>query len=93
MSQNKYIKNITINNSGVPVQGLIDTECDVWLIKQSTAKQYELNIVPTERRLTVYGNQEADVVCGTTIATVAIDAVISVVQLWVVKDEAQRYDV
>lgn len=93
MAQNKYVKNIKINNSSVPVHGLIDTGCDVCLIKQGSATRYELDIVPTERRLTVYGNQEVDVVCGTAIATVTIDAVTKVVQLWVVKDEAQRYDV
>lgn len=85
----RYVKQIIINNSKKVAQGLIDTGCDICLIRLSTAVNYQLMIAPAKRRLTVYGNVESNVVCGTTIASITIDGVTKVVHLWVVNDEAQ----
>lgn len=51
-----------------------------------------LNISPTSKELTVYGNIKSNVVCGATKAKLKIDYVSEEVELWVVQDEVQEYD-
>lgn len=91
-SKSSYIKMVKINNNQDSIQGLVDTGCDVCLIKSSIAKQLNLNVSPTTRQLTVYGNNPINVVSGITSVTLKVDNVMEVVDLWVVEDFAQSYD-
>lgn len=71
---------------------MIDTGCDVCLIKSSVAQRLGLIVNPTSKELTVYGNLKSNVVCGVTTAKLKIDQVKEWVELWVVADSAQSYD-
>jgi len=83
---------VKINNNPVLIQGLVDTGCDVCLIKVSAAKQLNLCVLPTTKQLTVYGNNPINVVNSVTSVTVEVDDVAEMVELWVVEDLAQSYD-
>lgn len=89
-SKSSYIKMVKINNNQDSIQGLVDTGCDVCLIKSSIAKQLNLNVSPTTRQLTVYGNNPINVVSGITSVTLKVDNVMEVVDLWVVEDFALK---
>jgi len=64
LNKSSYIKMVKINNNPVLIQGLVDTGCDVCLIKASAAKQLNLCVLPTTKQLTVYGNNPINVVNG-----------------------------
>lgn len=64
----------------------------MFLIKLSVAQKYNLIILHSELELTVYGNTKANVICGITSAALKIDQVKECVELWVVSDSAQTYD-
>ncbi|CAH1723501.1 unnamed protein product [Aphis gossypii] len=92
LNKSGYIKMVKINNNPVLIQGLVDTGCDVCLIKASAAKQLNLCVLPTTKQLTVYGNNPINVVNDVTSVTVEVDDVAEMVELWVVEDLAQSYD-
>lgn len=80
-SKSSYIKMVKINDNQDSIQGLVDTGYDVSLIKSSVAKQLNLNVSPTTRQLSVYGNNSINVVSGFTSVTLKIDDVLEVVDL------------
>lgn len=88
----KYIAPIKINGCMEITYGLIDTGCDICLIKSSVAKKFNLSVNPTSKLLTVYGNTKSNVVCGITHAKLNIDSVTEEIELWVVSDGAQEND-
>jgi len=91
-NRSKYVKSVSINNHSKLATGLIDTGCDVCIIKLSVANRHQLEIQPTDRKLMVYGNIKADLVYGLTKATLKIDQVSEEVDLYVVNDDVQEYD-
>lgn len=91
-SKSKYTKLVSINNHLTAMYGIIDTGCDICLIRKNTAQQYELVIQFTTQKLTVHSNSKSNVICGVTNASSQISHVTEHIQLWVVEDEAQKYD-
>jgi len=92
LNKSGYIKMVKINNNPLMIQGLVDTGCDVCLIKASAAKQLTLCVLPTTKQFTVYGNNPINVVNGVTSVTLEVDDVAEMVELWVVENLAQSYD-
>jgi len=91
-NKSKYIKRVKVNDFKDEVFGLIDTGCDICLMKNSVAEILGLKVCHTERQLTVYGNTKSNAVIGVTSAQLQIDTVAEQVELWVVTDSSQDYD-
>ncbi|KAF0765996.1 Gag polyprotein, partial [Aphis craccivora] len=85
-------KMVKVNDFKDEVFGLIDTGCDICLIKNSVAEILGLKVCHTERQLTVYGNTKSNAVIGVASAQLQIDTVAEQVELWVVTDSSQDYD-
>lgn len=56
------------------------------------AEKLDLKVCPTERQLTVYGNTKSNAVIGVTSAQLQMDTVAEQVEVWVVTDSSQDYD-
>jgi len=87
-----YIKRVQINDDPEEVQGLVDTGSALSIVKRSIAEKYGLTIKPRTVNLSVYGNTPCVIGGGDTKAWLKIDSVKEPVDLLVVDDHIQNYD-
>lgn len=88
-----YVKRVQINDDPEENQGLVDTGSALCIIKRSIAKKYGLTIKPRTVNLNVYGNTPCVIGGGDTMAYLKIDSMKEPVDLLVVDDHIQNYDV
>ncbi|KAL4083906.1 hypothetical protein QTP88_029222 [Uroleucon formosanum] len=87
-----YVKRVQINEESEEVQGLVDTGSTLCIIKRSIAQKYGLTIKPLTVNLNVYGTSSCVIGGGETKAWLKIDSVKEPVDLLVVDDYIQNYD-
>jgi len=75
------------------VRGLVDTGSALCIIKRSIAQKYGLTIKPRTVNLNVYGNASCVIGGGETKAWLKIDSVKECVDILVVDDHIQNYDI
>ncbi|KAL4082814.1 hypothetical protein QTP88_029470 [Uroleucon formosanum] len=88
-----YVKRVQINEKSEEVQGLVDTGSALCIIKRSIAQKYGLTIKPRTVNLNVYGNSSCVIGGGETKAWLKIDSMKEPVDLLVVDDHIQNYDI
>ncbi|XP_025191465.1 uncharacterized protein LOC112591760 [Melanaphis sacchari] len=88
-----YVKRVQINEDSEEVQGLVDTGSALCIIKRSIAQKYGLTIKSRTVNLNVYGNTSCVIGDGDTKAWLKIDSVKEYVDLLVVDDHIQNYDI